>query len=154
MPANELAEIDIAYIAGLFDGEGYITIRKQHKTDKRKSGTSYIVVIGVVNKDIHVLSWLKNIYGGYIYEKARYSKKHAPTFEWVLMQRQACSKMLADILPFTKIKIKQVQLAQDFLSLGFIKKSGVWPTFNALPEELALRDAYKEKLSLLNKRGQ
>ena len=61
-------ETDIAYIAGLFDGEGNINIAKRREKKKRRDGTVYEtncwrISMEIAMTDQSVLIWLHEVLG-------------------------------------------------------------------------------------------
>jgi hypothetical protein len=74
MDVNELNEVGWAYLAGLFDGEGYIrcSFKKHHKGRKRNME----FWITVTNTYRPILEYLRMNFGGSIYESPSKSSKH------------------------------------------------------------------------------
>lgn len=94
-------EIDI-YTAGLFDGEGSITLILKNKTSVSKTP-----VIIVVNTEYDLLSFLKTNYKGYISKRAKPKNPlHSQTWQWALDGNKAIS-FLKEIFPYLKDKKKK-----------------------------------------------
>lgn len=73
-----------AYIAGLIDGEGTISLSRKHKGDNRQ------LVISISNNELPLLKYISKIVGaGHITRKRNYSIHHAPSFTYVITNRQA-----------------------------------------------------------------
>lgn len=149
---------DAAYLAGFLDGDGYITIRRSNC--RKAKNPAYRLVIGFTNTDLSVLTWIaKTVGAGCINPKSRSDEaRHAPAFELTIHQRDIQRNLLASILPFSKVKVRQIETAIAFLDLGRIKKSMVsrgktWPIFQADPADVLLREEFKTKLGGINKRG-
>ena len=53
-------QLSIEYIAGLFDGEGYITVNKNKK--------AFVPVVGIKMNGFNLLKNLNNEFGGYFYQ--------------------------------------------------------------------------------------
>lgn len=51
---------DIAYIAGLFDGEGCVSVRKW----TTKKAFQHTLYVSITNTDKKVLDWIQSQYGG------------------------------------------------------------------------------------------
>lgn len=152
MPAAEV----IGYISGFFDGEGYVSIRRSNKTKQRVP--SYRIIVGFTNKDRTLLMWIQSIFGGAIYKKVHKNPHAAPAYELIFLNRQEVATLLATMKPFVRIKARQIQLAEDFLALGHMKKLVVgrgkrWPLFRVPPEEVQIREDFKTRMTDLNKRG-
>jgi hypothetical protein len=126
---------DLAYVAGLFDGEGCISIAK---CKPRYSGCSpyYRLVVAVAMANEYIPRFLKFHFGG------RVSKRNAPTerwkdqWQWHLGSDGAVAFLKA-ILPYLKLKREEAELAIEFQSnkrVIFERKSA-----NALAIEEAQR---------------
>jgi len=94
------------YVAGLFDGEGHVTI------DKNCKGLQ----IGITNTNLNIIKMLKKKYGGRIMELKRYFKNHSKTWQWVISRKHLFIKFLDDIDMKVIIKIPQVFAAECFVS--------------------------------------
>jgi hypothetical protein len=70
---RRLTPEDAAYIAGLIDGEGTITLTQGHRRENRR------LVVSVSNTEIALLKFIKeNAGAGRITRKRTSSKKHTP----------------------------------------------------------------------------
>jgi hypothetical protein len=99
---NELNEIGLAYVAGLFDGEGYIRFSFKHHWHGRAMNTEFYLTIS--NTYRPVLEFLKGAFGGSIYTDRRPPKKgHKRVHFWRIAGRGAF-KVLGQIAPYLKIK--------------------------------------------------
>lgn len=78
-----------AYVAGLVDGEGTITLTAQHKGERRR------LVVSISNTDLSLLEFVKSAIGaGRITGKRTYSERHTPSFTYKLTNRQALDLLL------------------------------------------------------------
>jgi hypothetical protein len=91
-----------AYAAGLFDGEGYVSIR----TDRRPT-------VRVTNTNIEVLLWLQDRWGGRI-SLYRERENRIACYYWTTRTDETAA-FLEDILPYLIIKNGR---ASDALSLA------------------------------------
>jgi len=103
---------DLAYIAGLFDGEGNIAIVKRKKKEGR-TVPIYHLVVRVGMCDEYLPRWLKMAFGGYISFYKRPNSKHRDLYTWSIGYNNAIDFLMA-ILPFLKLKKPQVELAIEF----------------------------------------
>ena len=103
MSTNELR----AYIAGIFDGEGYITMEKR----RRHGGVGFTMKAGVVNTCLPLLELLKLRYDGCI---SKGNKVNKQCYNWSCSQDKA-SDFLSDIYPFVNIKRFQASIALDYI---------------------------------------
>jgi len=108
----------LAYIAGLMDGEGSIIIRYDYiktKSGYRKHGFSLIVQVAMVD-DSNVLQWLSESFGGSLYLHRDKRKSYwRDITKWHIATNQALS-FLEAILPFLRLKYAQAKLAIEFQS--------------------------------------
>jgi len=103
----ELNRIGRAYVAGLFDGEGYIrcSFKKHHKA--RKRNMEFWIVVSNTYRPI--LEYLRMSFGGSIYENPSKSKKHKLSCFWKLTSRGAFI-VLSQIVPYLRIKHEPAKL--------------------------------------------
>jgi hypothetical protein len=146
------------YIAGFFDGEGYITLRRSNRYTR--TAASYRIVIGFTNKSKAILELIQQRYGGSIYPKARRNKEvHAAAWELSIFRNDGIQSFMAEIGPHIILKRPQVDLALEFLALGKVQMEMVetrgkrWPIFRPVPGQMELRESYKLRLGELNRRG-
>ena len=122
---------DLAYIAGLFDGEGCITIGQNLRAS-------------VSNTKKPCLEFVQAIFGGSLYEKNRLGR--VALYDLYFSGYDAV-RMLNAILPYLIVKHQQAELAILFQS--FMGSQGNRPTENDLEMRKTLSDIMKS----LNKRG-
>ncbi len=101
-------EIDLAYLAGIVDGEGSIELKLQ------KSGTLDLIV-HVFNSASPLFIWIESRVGAGktydIHRRARIERPDwAPVFNWNISGEPA-SALLIDLLPYLVIKDDQARLA-------------------------------------------
>jgi hypothetical protein len=105
-PTIEFSHADMAYAAGLFDGEGSINI-KTPGTSSRTTGFS--LVIQVTQTNLAPLLWLQERWGGSVSP----IKRRKPTWAWNAGSRLA-EKFLLDVLAFLIVKREQAMIAVEF----------------------------------------
>jgi len=104
-------ELDIAWAAGFFDGEGCIQIRKSKTGNKMY----YTLLVSIDNTDPRPLLDLKRIMGGVTKLKGAQSI-HSDTWEnrsvwrWAVMSKQA-ELILRSLLPYLRNKKEEAELA-------------------------------------------
>ena len=94
-----------AYFAGLFDGEGYITV------DVRQHRNSAVLYVGLGSTDFSVLELLRRTFGGCLTAvrlSSKVSKK--PSREWKITNDGAAN-FLRVVYPYLRIKKRQAALA-------------------------------------------
>lgn len=137
---NDLTVEEIAYTAGLFDGDGYVTLSRGRRRDRSRT-PSYRLLIGVGNTDQRLTNWFHVRWGGYhqVRERRILGLKKPPAetgiFEWTIGNRAAI-RFLRRILPYLVAKKEQAEIAIDFsttLTNGGRRLSA---------DEVALREGY------------
>ena len=104
-----MKKTELAYLAGIIDGDGFISIRPVNNTRK------IAIHIGVVSTDLPLLEWIVERFGGYVYHRPAPKKKpHWKTkYEWRL-QHQHIVPVLKSIMPYLIIKKEHARLAIKF----------------------------------------
>ncbi len=133
----EVEEDDLAYIAGLFDGDGSVCISKGVSGSQgNKHRRSYGVNTRIGSTNLDVIKYCISKLGGWLIQPRRVQgATHQQMYYWGLSSRKAAT-MLRAILPFLKIKRNQAQLAIEFQEAI---KSSVFPS-----KEFASK--YKERV--------
>lgn len=132
---------DIIYAAGIFDGEGHISVSKA--TRKRKDGSEYPqhwLIIAISNTNLELMEWFIDKFGG------SYRKDREGSIRTCWCWRLSCLKALKflDLVsPYLIVKKNQVKLGMDFQKK--IISSRV-RTFS-----YDYRESYKIKISHLNR---
>jgi hypothetical protein len=106
---------DLAYIAGIVDGEGCIHIVKRNPTYRCKS-YSYNVLLNISNTDDDVLNWITTLIG--VGNVNKINMENKPKYRKQMYQYQVASTraiyFLKLILPYLHIKKEQALLAIEF----------------------------------------
>lgn len=131
-----------AYLAGILDGEGCISIsRYREKKDKNRGQHKLTVSIG--NTSLQLMDWLKDNYGGWVMSKGC-RKGLRQNFVWQV-STAAAGELLEMVLPYLIIKQDQAIVALDFQAT--MRRSGAKGTAK---EVLQLRDAMMNAMQKLN----
>jgi len=103
-----LAKGDLLYAAGLFDGEGGITIVKQ-------AGNTYRLDVRITSTNKAVLRWYKARFGGWVCKQTpnKHVKWCLPCWYWAASSKMATA-FLAKVYPYLRVKRKQAKLALEF----------------------------------------
>jgi len=110
---NRLAPEQAAYVAGLIDGEGTITLTRVHRRENRR------LIVSISNNDASLLRFVKVTVGaGKITSKRTYSERHACSFTYQISSRQALA-LLRQVAQFLKTyKAERAALVlSDYLRL-------------------------------------
>lgn len=100
---SKITEVEIAYIAGIVDGEGHIA--------KPPS-----ICVQITNTDKSLFCWMqKRINVGTIQERARKNENWKPVFNWRIRRKLQCYDFLRLIIPYLVIKKQVAQDTVDFI---------------------------------------
>ena len=101
---NALKENEIAYLAGIIDGEGSILLSKYHKSEYP------CPCISISSTDIELLEWVKDKIGsGRINKKKNYNiNRHKTSYTYVIYYDVAI-KVMGLIEPYLVIKKKKAR---------------------------------------------
>jgi hypothetical protein len=130
---NELTETEKAYLAGLVDGEGCISITK-NKPARRSLNPNYYVQTFVVNTDERVIRYCQETTGvGSVtfFPISKKKPKHKDQWTWCLRSASTVD-FLKQILPYMIVKKRQAELLIEFYE-GDV--SGI----NSVTEEVLFR---------------
>ena len=137
-----MKKTDLAYVAGIFDGEGCVCLRIN-------KGRYYSLDISVANTNEWLMQWLKFAFGGNFYAmqaKTRKAQNWKPCWRWTITGNKG-SSFLKLILPYLRLKKPQAELAIKFQEAR--RGAGYLLT----DEERALEEAQRVIMGKYNKRG-
>jgi len=129
-----MIEVEVAYLAGLVDGEGCFSIW-------RRNGTTGIE-LRVSSSDPRVMEWLRARFGGAADRHTPQSSKHK--WMWVWRPRvKELDALLPRLIPYLIIKRDQAEIALSFRRLMSAGRG----------QNVAERERLKEQMHVLNRRG-
>ncbi len=105
-------ELDLAYAAGIMDGEGCVGIYKKRETRVRL-GYTYGLAVEITMCSSTIPMWLHKNFGGSLNDYAGRKENHKRIFVWQVVAQQAKS-FLELILPYLKEKSGQAKIAVEF----------------------------------------
>jgi len=137
---------ELAYMAGIIDGEGTIYLQRQI----RNSYLSWYPRLQVCNTNAPVMKWIHSRFGGHLYgkDRSKHNKNWKYQYQWYT-NRKIMDNLLPKILPYLIIKKEHAQLILEFRKT-FKKHYG---TRGVPPEIAIIREKIFHKLKLINKRG-
>lgn len=139
-----LSETSKAYMAGLFDGEGMVAVRK--RVDESTSGKKcyYTLRTQISNTNPDPLDMIYDIWGGGINKRIDIrGGNRRPIYDWILTSSKAADFLTA-VLPYLIIKKNEAILAIEFQSTL---------NYNRITEDiLKYRESISTKISLLKGR--
>jgi len=97
---------DLAYLAGIIDGEGCISLSKSHKNDRYY----YRLQLTITNTSAELKQWLEDKFGGRIRTSYARSNNRSDILHWTVSGNQ-CQWLLRQVLPYLIIKKPQAELA-------------------------------------------
>jgi hypothetical protein len=102
---RNLSEVDAAYLAGIIDGEGTITLTRTHRGENRRP------VVSISSTELELLTYVRSVVGaGRITSKVCAKQHHSPSFAYSITSRQALT-LLAQVCPFLRTyKFKRARL--------------------------------------------
>lgn len=131
-------KIDVAYMAGLFDAEGTITIKDN----------PWCVIAQLTLTNHSIPYWFKLNFGGSIYHYRPFNKKHSESWRWSVYSQEALN-FINSVYPYLILKKPHADVAIRFQAGLRTRGSG-----GALTEkERAVREAEHIIMQGLNKRG-
>lgn len=111
--------LDIRYVAGVFDGEGWITVCRTKLGGYRQYSADYVryqLVVGVGNTHRPLVDRLHAQFGG-SYSVSHVAKRKMPlartNYTWTLASQPAAD-FLSYILPHMLVKAEEAALAVEF----------------------------------------
>lgn len=153
MPLTRLSEPQRAYLAGIIDGEGSISLVR---SNARASARYIYPYVRVTNTDALLLEWLARLVG---YGSRHYTDEH-PRRKVVHHVGWACNEAVAVLrlaLPYLVIKRGRAELALHIFERGARAKrdaGGYFGNGHPLPDWLvAEREAAFAEMQRLNARG-
>jgi hypothetical protein len=138
-----MKEQNWSYMAGLFDGEGCVSITEHTFNDKKTGYTwnHFIFMVQITNTNLDLMRWLVAHFGGKYYIQNRHPKhpNWKLSYRWRPKGRKNEETFLLNVLPYLVVKKEAAKVALEFVRLE-----------GRCPEE---RRKLAIKLCALNKRG-
>ena len=92
---------DLAYLAGIIDGEGTITLTKNNAGDLFRR-----IVVSVSNTDKGLIDWLEAKFGGKIRIRARQRSYYKIAYDWRVANQDALN-LLKRVAPYLRVRSKK-----------------------------------------------
>jgi len=110
---NTTSVADLAWLAGIMDGEGSIFIMKQSRKDRERA-FNYILRISVQSTDgVMAKECLKISGEGACFDAPTTKENNSNTYKWQVSGKRACH-VLENLLPFLRVKKQQAMSAIEF----------------------------------------
>lgn len=143
-PVNIPGDEEVAYLAGLIDGEGHINIRRM-KPAKETHNPTHSVRVTVTNTDEKMIDWLVDTVGGSKHLREREEENWSDSWNWEVYGDNA-EQLLDAVRPYLVTKRTHADLG---IMLQGTKQQGKPLT----DKTLKLRDSIYYNLKRLNSRG-
>lgn len=144
---GELTAPELAYLAGILDGEG--TIGGSMYWAPRSRHGSAVVRVRVFNTDLRLLNWIHERCGGVVHAGGAPLGRAKQVYLWEIKRKPAAA-LLAAVAPYLVLKRRQAELVAELVALLVSPancRSGV-------PEETNMRrQEIVAELAKLNRRG-
>jgi hypothetical protein len=141
-----LSVAELAYAAGIIDGEGSIGLAKTRR--RGQAAPNWNVRLEVASTDWRLLSWLRNTFDlgaiGNVHSRAGWR----PCGRWTVHKR-AAGEVIQAVRPYLVIKAEQADIALAFRASIEAKRSSLRLTLGQQLE----RDELRDRLRTLNQRG-
>jgi len=106
-------KLDLNYLAGFFDGDGSISIKRQNHPQSTR-GVCYTLQVAVTNTNKEIVEHFKKVWkAGHIQTKTPLKQTHKTAYVWRVTGRTA-KMVLEPLLPFLRVRKEQAVLALEF----------------------------------------
>ena len=115
---------DLAYFAGLLDGEGTFSVVVRQRENRKKpwrcgmkrsgKGVQLMPIMCFNMKGENVVKWAKKMFGG-----VTHINRSSGTHGWKINKFQDLADLIPQLLPFLKVKQEQAQVVLDFVHHRF-----------------------------------
>jgi hypothetical protein len=133
----------IYYAAGLFDGEGFVTIQRL-----RGKRIQYNLIVGIKMADDQGINHLAKYFGGSIHKYERENKSYLPITSWTLYGYKAC-KFLELILPALKVKARVAEVGIIFAH-GYLTDTSISPKRPIDLKRVSFAEECRQKLQTIH----
>ena len=154
MAEQEHIPLDLAYAAGIIDGEGWVGMNylpAEHASLKgKRRSPMFRCCVEVIMVDPRIPMWLCERFGGSVRSYASRKPGHRGTHKWTLQHRQA-EAFCRLIAPYLMLKREQAEIIVSYYSdprFSFTRRSKGIPA-----EEVEARMEYVARSKSLNRRG-
>jgi len=140
---------ELAYAAGIVDGEGCVTLRTRRPWGNEVSRIC-VPTLMVCNTDPRLTDWLRARFGGSVCCSLRPGSHQKDVYRWSVVNRQ-CRAALLLLLPFLILKKAQAEVL--LASSRYLMDHKTYKGHSLPPELIVKRAAAIQEIRLLNRRG-
>jgi hypothetical protein len=141
-------QLTLAYLAGIIDADGYITINRSQRGISVYHGPQ--IGIAGTRREPHDLA--ASLWGGKVGCYTPKISGHLPQFQWS-RQGGTAAAIIVQLLPFLRVKVDQAYLALDLwehAEQGRQTKEDPYPWFGPRYDAIGARDEMREEMISLN----
>lgn len=142
-------EADLAYFAGILDGEGCLTLSSVRRNDS--GSPSMAAHVSVLHTDARLIRWLHTTFGGTVHLHKKHRAHHKQPIVWTLCGA-GIEELLTACMPYLRLKQDQAALMLEFRAT-VIPNTGGADRPRLSTETLARRDEMSARMSILNRKG-
>lgn len=116
-PNQKLTKTELAYIAGIIDGEGCIQIlRRRAKKGQSKTGYEFGLKITISNSHKELIELLHEKLGGYIFIAQPKCPNRQPSYQ-LCISSKGVRWLVPQLIPFTRGKLAECEIIQKAFPL-------------------------------------
>ena len=104
----------VAYITGLFDGEGCVSSQEHWISGKYEKYPRITIQVSITNQNKECLNLVRGIFGGTIYRHSGGKGIYPPCYVWKICGKEKMINFFSKILPYAVIKKGDIQLGLEF----------------------------------------
>lgn len=93
-----------AYLAGFFDGEGWLTLQLRRRASHHRPHLVFQIGATQAEPNQTILQAIAAQYGGNLYPKALTSSLHSVRWDWRLSSQPAIHAFVSDVFPYLHVK--------------------------------------------------
>ncbi len=133
---------ELAYAAGIFDGEGHISLMRCVKPSKKRAGPEYALDVQITNSDKPVLEFFRTRFGGRVKSHSMIEGRK-PVYRWQVTGKKI-DDFLVSVRPYVRIRKRQVKYALDFRKIVEGRKV---QRAKLTPKEIERRNLLRRKIN-------
>lgn len=134
---------DLAWAAGFFDGEGFVTIGRRNTKINGKEYKGHYLRVGINHVAPEPIYEMHKLFGGKVQSGHKTQGNRKPRFRWIVSTRNAAN-VLKQLMPYLRNKNKAAELGLEFQATIVDKPYKVDPGI------LLYREMLKHELVLCN----
>lgn len=109
-------EIDLAYIAGVIDSDGYIGLTRQRENRRKRNTVTFHPTVMVAQVEPEAIGLILSLFDGSLYKYKR-NAKHKELIHLQFGRRDNVKELLENVLPYLRIKRIQALTVLEFISI-------------------------------------